>query len=135
MSEELREFLEKPGAVEIVCAIPPEGVGFGALLDTVRISRGTLHTRLDEGLHSNEESDFPGLWARHTGERQDGKSLYVLTEHGKRLRRLLRRHGMPSHLREIVTRTEEFDRQKTNVLDTVEEYGLHRLDEVYSTDK
>lgn len=135
MSKELVEFLEKPGVVEIVCAIPPEGIGFGVLLDNVRISRGTLHTRLDEGLHSNNESEFPGLWGRHTGERSDGKSLYVLTERGRRLRGVMRRHGMPGMLREIITKTEEFDRQKANVLDAVDEYGLSEIDEFYSTDE
>lgn len=132
MSEELVAFLEKEGVVDILCAIPPQGIGFGELVDSVRISRGTLHTRLNEGLYPNPDSDIPGLWGRHSGGREDGKNLYVLMPRGRKLRAAMRHHGMPKLLNEIVTKTEEFDRQETLVLDAIKEYGLDNLSEVYS---
>lgn len=132
MSEDLVTFLEKPGTVDILCALPPDGMGFGELLERVRISRGTLNRRLNEGLKSNKNNDFPGLWGRHTGKRTDGKAMYVLTQRGQQLQGAVKRHGLPTLLTEIVTKTTEFDRQKANLLDAVAEHGLDNLNDAYT---
>lgn len=135
MSDDLVRFLEREGVIDILCAIPARGIGFGDLLERVRISRGTLNARLREGLGEGDDEIGPlQLWGRHTGQREDGKTLYVLKRRGRRVNALLSHHGMPELLREIIAKSSEFDRQQEQVLGAVREHGLENASDAFSED-
>ena len=135
MSDELVSFLKSEGVFDILCAIPQAGIRFGDLLERVRISRGTLNSRLRQGCgEGDEEVTVPRLWGRHTGTREDGNPLYVLTPLGKQLRAVIVGHGMPYLLGEIIAKSNEFDRQQDQILDAIREHGIENIEDAYSED-
>lgn len=111
-SDELGEYLERKGVVELFCEIDPAGSQFAHLADELGLSRTTLSKRLQEG----EEL---GLLETVEAEGRGTSHAYVLSEAGAEIRVYLNQRGMTEKHRQLKRLREEFDTQCNEVLSWV----------------
>ena len=95
----VEKFIDKRGAVELLCAIDPSGSRFEQLEQRVAISRATVSRRLDEA----EDADVVKAV-------EDGDG-YALTETGATLRVFLDQHGATEKHRQLKRLRREFEQE------------------------
>lgn len=128
MSQTLPEFLEEDGAWEILCALSNEELNTTELEEQIRVSRGTMYKRLNEGedLHLFE----------YESATRDGSAvkIYKPTFKARTIQIAMGQHHVQEIFRELCAKEEEFERQCEAVKEYVGEHGIRNLEEVFGYD-
>lgn len=135
MSDSLVEFLQKKGAIDVLCVMgrhPRGGIGnrssqdgstFTDLLESTRVSRRTLSKRLKEGAKPHR------LWGpfSFTDPRGTTYQRYVLQPRGKKLQQIIVDHRLPDMLAETRANEEAYERQCEAVIDRLKDNSVDEL--------
>lgn len=128
MEETLISFLNQKGTIDILSVIPIDGVSRTEIEEEVRITNKTVGSRLQRGRDLE-------VWVREPSHRKEGGRYdYFLTDRGQKLQVLLVYHRLPQIISEIKSKEKEFERQKDQVTDLIEEYGVEEAAEMYDED-
>ena len=128
MEEMLTRFLNQKGTIDILSVIPIDGVSRTEIEDEVRITNKTVGSRLQRGRDLE-------VWVRKPSRRKEGGRYdYFLTDLGQRIQVLLVYHQLPQIISEIKAKEMEFERQKTQVTNMIEKYGVEEAAEMYDED-
>ena len=124
----LTRFLNQKGTIDILSVIPIDGVSRTEIEDEVRITNKTVGSRLQRGRDLE-------VWVRKPSRRKEGGRYdYFLTDLGQRIQVLLVYHQLPQIISEIKAKEMEFERQKTQVTNMIEKYGVEEAAEMYDED-
>lgn len=106
--EEVSEFFDEKGGVELIALLDGEGYRFDEIDELLDVSRGYLNDRRDEAVHL-------GLIVPDQAYRDDSvRRVWTLTALGHYLRQRMRHLGVTeSHERLITARREYRDRKAT----------------------
>jgi len=124
----LTRFLNQKGTIDILSVIPIDGVSRTEIEDEVRITNKTVGSRLQRGRDLE-------VWVRKPSHRKEGGRYdYFLTDLGQKTQALLVYHQLPQIISEIKAKETEFERQKTQVTNMIEKYGVEEAAEMYDED-
>jgi len=108
------DYLERKGAIELLCEIEPNGSQFSQLVGGVEITRNTVSSRLQEGeeLGLIEKQDIQGRGTDHA---------YRLTQAGAKLRLYLDHTGITEQYRIIKQLRRDFNERAGELIRWAEE--------------
>jgi DNA-binding HxlR family transcriptional regulator len=108
------EYLNRQGAVALLCAVSPSGSRFTELADAVDVSRTTLSHRLEEAQEASLLTTVEAEGDQRTGHE------YALTESGARLLMVMNQIGLTTTYRLLRDYRRQFEEQSATVREWVE---------------
>ncbi|MGQ3330935.1 hypothetical protein [Halorubrum sp. FL23] len=113
--DELSEFFEKKGAVELISLLDGEGYRFDEIDDLLDVSRGYLNDRRDEAVHLR-------LIVPDQAYRDDSvRRVWTLTTLGHYLRQRMRHLGVTESHERLITARREYEDRKGDFLEWVDD--------------
>ncbi|MGQ3331287.1 hypothetical protein [Halorubrum sp. FL23] len=113
--DELSEFFEKKGAVELISLLDDEGYRFDEIDDLLDVSRGYLNDRRDEAVHLR-------LIVPDQAYRDDSvRRVWTLTALGHYLRQRMRHLGVTDSHERLITARHEYEDRKRDFLEWVDD--------------
>jgi DNA-binding HxlR family transcriptional regulator len=106
---EIAEYLDRRGAIALLCTLSPRGSRFTELAEAVDVSRTTLSHRLEEG------QEVSLIATVDADDDQRTNHEYVLTDTGARLRMVLNQSGLTTTHRLLTDYRRQFDEQAATV--------------------
>lgn len=113
--EEVSEYFDKTGAVELLSLLDGEGYRFDEIDDLLDVSRGYLNDRRDEAVHL-------GLIVPDQAYRDDSvRRVWTLTAMGHYLRQRMRHVGVTESHERLITARREYEDRKNDFLEWVDD--------------
>lgn len=108
------EYLQKKGAIELICEIDSAGSRFGEILEEIPIARPTLSDRLAEG----REAFL--LDREILSAEKDTVHVHILTSEGAQLRLFFDDNGVTKDYRDYKTALKRFQDRQSGIRDQFE---------------